>query len=221
MQIHADRSQRTVLYHPSLPWQPSPLPGVLRRMLEREGDEIARATSVVRYEAGARFDRHTHALGEEFFVLEGDFNDEHGRYEAGAYVRNPPGSSHAPWSEGGCVLFVKLRQMDPEDTERVVIATRSAPWFAGQKPGLSVMPLSQTGVESTALVRWAPGTRFVPHRHYGGEEILVLEGVFEDEHARYPAGTWIRSPHLSQHHPYSTEGCTIWVKTGHLMPLHA
>ncbi|MEM8617794.1 MAG: cupin domain-containing protein, partial [Pseudomonadota bacterium] len=44
----------------------------------------------------------------------------------------------------------------------------------------------------------------------------VLEGTFEDEHGTYPAGTWIRSPHMSQHKPWSDEGCLIYVKTGHL-----
>ena len=52
---------------------------------------------------------------------------------------------------------------------------------------------------------------------YGGEEIYVVDGVFEDEHGRYPAGSWIRSPHMSLHQPFSKEGCTIFVKTGHLL----
>ena len=79
------------------------------------------------------------------------------------------------------------------------------------------MPLHEFRTEHTALVRWAPGTYFNPHRHYGGEEILVVEGVFEDEHGRYPAGSWLRSPHLSMHKPFSKEGCIILVKTGHLL----
>lgn len=49
------------------------------------------------------------------------------------------------------------------------------------------------------------------------KEILVLSGVFEDEYGSYPAGTWLRSPHLSRHQPFSRSGCTIYVKTGHLM----
>ena len=53
----------------------------------------------------------------------------------------------------------------------------------------------------TALVRYAPGGAFPEHAHPEGEEILVLEGEFRDEHGRYPEGTWIRSPHLSQHTP--------------------
>jgi len=92
----------------------------------------------------------------------------------------------------------------------------SAPWFPGLVDGLSVLPLSEFGTQHTAMVRWAPGTFFSPHRHYGGEEIFVVDGVFEDEHGRYPTGTWIRGPHLSQHQPFSREGCLILVKTGHL-----
>ena len=60
-------------------------------------------------------------------------------------------------------------------------------------------------------------TRFPRHVHKLGEEMLVLDGVFENEHGRYPAGTWIRSPHLSMHTPFSNDGCAIFVKTGHLL----
>jgi anti-sigma factor ChrR (cupin superfamily) len=83
--------------------------------------------------------------------------------------------------------------------------------------GLTVMPLSEFGTSHTAMVRWAPETYFNPHRHYGGEEIFVVEGVFSDEHGSYSTGSWIRSPHLSQHKPFSVEGCLILVKTGHLL----
>ena len=111
---------------------------------------------------------------------------------------------------------MKLRQFDPADQETVRIQTHDIQFFPGQVPGLSVFPLHNHGGVSSALVRWAPGTRFLPHTHWGGEEILVLEGTFQDEHGDYPAGTWIRSPHLSRHHPFSTEGCLIYVKVGHL-----
>lgn len=84
-------------------------------------------------------------------------------------------------------------------------------------PGLKVTSLHQGLIKHTALVRWAPETRFNPHTHVGGEEILVLEGVFRDEHGSYPAGTWIRSPHMSHHRPFTgPEGATILVKVGHL-----
>lgn len=216
--LHADITQRLVIDQASLPWVDSPVQGVSRRMLERVGAEVARATSVVRYAPGSSFHRHTHELGEEILVLNGMFSDETGDYGPGCYLKNPPGSTHAPWSPTGCTLFVKLRHLDPADQLAVAVDTRIASWFPGLVSGLSVLPLSSFGTQNTAMVRWAPGTRFQAHRHFGGEEIYVVEGVFEDEQGRYPAGTWLRSPHLSAHQPFSTEGCTIFVKTGHLAP---
>ncbi len=217
MQINTDLSQKLAVNCGDLPWLASPQKGVERVMLERDGDEIARATSLVRYAPKSSFSGHQHDLGEEFLVLEGEFQDEHGQYSAGTYVKNPPGSSHTPFADTGCTLFVKLRYLDPLDDERVVINTHASSWFAGMVPGLTVLPLSSFGTTSTALVRWAPGTYFNPHRHFGGEEIFVIDGVFEDEHGRYRKGTWLRSPHMSAHKPFSVEGCTIFVKTGHLL----
>ena len=190
--------------------------GVARRKLDRIGDEVARATSLVRYDPGSAFSEHTHGGGEEFFVLEGTFQDEHGDYPAGTYVRNPVGSAHTPGSAEGCVIFVKLHQFDPTDQAQFSVDTRREPFRPGAVPGLSVLPLHSFAGESCALVRWAPGTMFQPHKHWGGEEILVLEGVFSDEHGDYPAGTWLRNPHGSLHTPFSTPGCLIYVKTGHL-----
>jgi anti-sigma factor ChrR (cupin superfamily) len=219
MQIHADLSQRVVVASQALPWVDSPMPGVQRRMLERDGEEVARATSIVRYAPDSHFSAHTHGGGEEFFVLEGVFSDEYGDYPAGTYVRNPVGSKHTPFSQEGCTILVKLWQMQPEDQMRVAIATPQAPWLPGQVEGLQVMPLHAYGTEQVALVKWAPGTQFQPHSHWGGEEIFVLEGVFEDELGMYPQGTWIRNPSGSRHTPFSQEGCLIYVKTGHLMGL--
>ena len=217
VQIHADETERCVVNSEQLDWLASPQSQVQRRLLARDGGEVARATSIVRYAPGARFTAHLHALGEEILVLEGTLSDELGDYGPGSYLKNPPGSSHAPYSVDGCTLFVKLRHLQPQDSERVVVDTRNARWRQGMVAGLTVLPLSEFGTTHTALVRWAPGTFFNPHRHYGGEEIFVVEGVFEDEHGRYPQGCWIRSPHLSQHQPFSREGCLILVKTGHLL----
>ena len=216
MQLHSDLSVRVVVDTHDVPWTASPSAGVERRMLERDGGEVARATSVVRYEPGCRFTAHRHDLGEEFLVLSGVFEDEFGRYPAGTYVKNPPGSSHAPGTDEGCVLFVKLRHLQEADTQRVVVDTRATAWRPGLVAGLSVMPLSAFGAAHTALVRWAPGTHFARHTHWGGEEIFVVDGIFEDEHGVYPQGTWLRSPHLSAHEPRSMAGCMIFVKTGHL-----
>ena len=76
MKLNADLGERAAVDSNALPWVPSPLPGVDRRMLERDGIEVARATSLVRYAPGSAFSRHSHALGEEFLVIEGTFSDE-------------------------------------------------------------------------------------------------------------------------------------------------
>ena len=186
-------------------------------MLERDGAETARTTSIVRYAAGACSPSHAHDLGIEIFVLEGIISDEREDYGPDSYLKNAPGSMHAPRSAEGCTLFVKLGHLDVRDRQSVVVNTLKTNWHPGLVPGLAVMPLSSFETQNTALVRWSPETYFSAHRHFGGEEILVIAGVFEDEHGRYPQGTWIRSPHLSLHQPFSKEGCTILVKTGHLI----
>lgn len=216
--LNADFDQRVVVAPATAQsWVASPLPGVQRHMLDRIGGEVARATSVVRYAPHSAFERHTHGGGEEFLVLDGVFSDEHGHYGKGSYVRNPPGSAHTPYSTPGCTLFVKLWQFAPTDVQHVHIDTQQAPWHPGLVPGLRVMPLHEHDGVSSALVQWAPHTRFNAHMHVGGEEILVLEGLFRDEHGAYPAGTWLRNPRGSRHQPYTgAEGALIYVKVGHL-----
>ena len=116
-------------------------------MLERDGDEVARATSIVRYAPNSYFSAHTHDGGEEFFVLDGIFSDEHGDYPAGTYIRNPVGSRHTPFSKDGCTILVKLWQMQPADQQRVAIATQQTSWLPGLSEGLQVMPLHVFGTE--------------------------------------------------------------------------
>jgi anti-sigma factor ChrR (cupin superfamily) len=152
MNINSDYSKRVVINHHDLPWTPTPAAGIERRMLERVGDEVARATSIVRYRPGSKFPVHTHKFGEEILVLEGIFSDETADYPAGTYIMNPLGSSHSPRSETGCTLFVKLRHLGPDQVEREVVNTLAAPWYQGMVPGLNVMPLMQQGIGST-LVR--------------------------------------------------------------------
>jgi anti-sigma factor ChrR (cupin superfamily) len=218
MRLNADFTKRTIIEPKDYHWVDSPMPGVSRMMLDRIGDEVARATSLVKYESDSVFSSHVHGGGEEVLVLDGTFGDEHGLYPAGTYIRNPIGTSHTP-AEGsdGALIFVKLHQFDSGDLEQFVINTHDEPFRPGLIEGLSVLPLHQYKSEQVALVRWAPDTQFNTHRHWGGEEILVLEGTFYDEHGEYPKGTWIRSPHMSQHTPFTrSDGALIYVKTGHL-----
>lgn len=217
MRLHADVSQRVVVQSRDLPWVNSPLPGVRRRMLERDGEEVARATSIVRYAPGSAFSAHRHDGGEEYLVLEGVFSDEHGDFGKGMYVRNPPGSSHTPSSADGCTILVKLRQMGQADQHQIEIdTTNDQAWQAGAGDGLSILPLHRFGNEVVRMVRFAPGTKLKPHDHPGGEEIYVLEGGFADEHGHYAEGSWIRNPPGSGHTALSDEGCLLYIKTGHL-----
>ncbi len=218
MRLNSDFDQRVVIRPEDYEWVPSPMPGVERMMLDRIGDEVARATSLVRYAPNSAFSSHTHGGGEEYLVLDGVFADEHGEYPKGTYVRNPVGTEHTPKiGPDGATIFVKLHQFDAADQDQKAIATSDAQWQPGMVPGLSVLPLHEYGTERVALVRWDPNTQFNPHQHWGGEEILVLEGTFYDEHGDYQAGSWLRSPHGSQHAPYTKDdGALIYVKTGHL-----
>jgi hypothetical protein len=123
MKLHADMNRKAVVHAAQLDWLASPIAGVERRMLHRLGDEVAQATSLVRYAPGSQFSAHTHSGGEEFLVLEGVFQDEHGDYPAGSYIRNPPLSRHIPGSAIGCTIFVKLWQFDPQDRRHVIVHT--------------------------------------------------------------------------------------------------
>lgn len=214
--LNMNFSERVVIDTQQQPWLPSPAQGVWRKPLEREAKESGHTSSIVKYDAGSQFATHKHPLGEEIFVLEGVFSDENGDYPAGSYLRHPPGSQHAPFSHEGCVILVKLNQFDPRDLDVVKINTQQTEWLQGIG-GLQVMPLHEFEHEHTALVKWPKGETFQPHRHFGGEEILVLSGKFQDELGEYPRHTWIRSPHMSGHFPFVEEETIILVKTGHLL----
>ncbi|MDC0644906.1 cupin domain-containing protein [Alphaproteobacteria bacterium] len=217
-ELNANFSEKVVIRPKDYKWESSPMPGVDRMKLDRIGDEVARATSLVRYVPNSSFSPHQHSGGEEIFVLEGVFGDEHGMYPAGSYIRNPIGTAHQPViGEEGATIFVKLHQFKADDQKQFVINTNEATWHPGLVYGLEVMPLHQHDGENIALVKWAPHTVFNPHKHWGGEEILVIKGTFYDEHGEYPEGSWLRSPHMSEHRPYTKDdGALIYVKVGHL-----
>ena len=214
--LNMDFSKQIVINTAEMSWISSPSSGVSRKPLEREFAESGHTSSIVRFDKDSHFPAHTHHLGEEILVLEGVFSDEYGDYGKGSYLRNPPNSSHSPFSKEGCTLFVKLEQFDKRDSKVVRLNTETTPWRQGVG-GLKVMSLHEFEHEHVALVHWPEEEKFQPHRHFGGEEIFVLSGTFKDEHGEYPAGSWLRSPHLSAHDPYVDEETLIWVKTGHLL----
>ncbi len=213
--MHANLNERAVVATQAQPWLATADGEGACKPLDSRADG-AGTTSLLQVPPGAGFALPGGGLGEEILVLDGTLADARGAWGAGAYLRNPPGSDAALRSGTGCVLFIKRLAFDADDAAAVRLDTASMTWRPGLVPGLSVLPLHEHAGEHTALVRWQPETFFQNHAHFGGEEILVLDGVFEDEFGRYPAGSWLRSPHLSRHQPFSREGCTIFVKVGHL-----
>ena len=215
MLIHADFSRRAIVTPDQHQWVPSPQAGVERVMLDRLGEEKARATSIVRYAPDSHFPRHLHPGGEEIFVLTGTFSDEDGHYAAGWYVRNPPGSSHQPFSIEGATIFVKLWQMQPSDRHTVRIDTRDpASWQ--RQAWREVCPLFSDGIEQVRLQRLAPGeTVFVASAN--SAELLVLDGSVVIGGQAYERDSWIRLPEGDFPEITATApGATVYLKTGHL-----
>lgn len=217
--LHADRSRPALVEAGRLEWLPSPEPGVERRMLERSGDEVALATTVVRYAPRSHFPAHSHALGEEFLVLEGTFSDEDGDYPPGTYVRNPPGSRHAPFSREGCVILVKLRQMTFGESERVRVFVGDRRWIFGCDSGVDRALLYANRGISVELVRLAARSELSARRVAGGEEWFVIEGeVFSARDPRAPLSRWTWSRDASAEQPAirTATGALLWIKRGHL-----
>ena len=217
MRINADFSQRVVVRAQEVDWVASPMAGVERKMLDRIGDEVARATTIVRYAPQSAFSPHTHDGGEEFFVLEGVFSDEHGDFPAGSYIRNPPTSSHTPGSEEGCTILVKLHQFDPADRTHVRIATQKLQGVLdAERSGVRVSPLFADARELVRIEEWAPNAEVslpVP----GGLEVFVLEGGFSEGGDQLGVYDWLRLPPGAVLNAVALNGgARIWVKTGHL-----
>src|SRR5215470_15745597 len=145
--INGDLSVRVAIDTAAMDWSPSPSGSVWRKRVHLVGpSESGQVTSVVRYEPRSTFHVHDHPDGEEILVLDGVFSDEHGNWPAGTYLLNPEGFRHAPFSRGGCVLFVKLRQFPGRSREHLAITIDSVPWQPGARPGTDVRFLySQAG----------------------------------------------------------------------------
>lgn len=209
MRLRADFSLPESVAFDSSGWIASPAGGVDRFMLDRIGDEVARATSLVRYAPGSRFPTHAHELGEEFIVLNGVFSDESGDFAQGAYVRNPPGTSHAPWTDDGCVIFVKLRQFDPHDLNPVSVKIAVD---ASGKSRQVLHSFQSEVVDAVALSR-SQGTMTWTAPH-GGVEIFLLAGHPTVNEKACSPWHWLRFPEGAL---IAIEGdCQFFRKQGHL-----
>ncbi|MGR3623653.1 cupin domain-containing protein [Pseudophaeobacter sp.] len=214
MDLHADFDKRALVHAAKEPWQPSPMPGVERRMLDRIGAEVARATTIVRYAPGSHFSPHTHTGGEEFIVLEGVFQDEHGDYPAGTYVRNPPTTAHTPRSDQGCTIFVKLWQFDAQD--RTQFRKDMGAGLGPITDGIATAELHQDARETVRYHQINPGSPLQINA-LGGLELLVLAGSLVESGDTLEQGSWLRLPERQPLDATAGEdGAKIWIKTGHL-----
>ncbi|MEE9320851.1 MAG: cupin domain-containing protein [Granulosicoccus sp.] len=217
MRLNANFAERAVVHAERLPWVASPVIGVDRRMLDRIGDEVARATSIVRYAPGSAFSPHVHTGGEEFLVLEGVFQDEHGDYPVGSYIRNPPQTSHTPASIAGCTIFVKLWQFNPDDRTSVHVDTALADWQRDKtRSGVETIMLHEDEQEHVCLENWSAGLR-IELCASGGLELLVLDGGFEYSGDVFVVNSWLRMPSDSLSTvEVGEQGAKVWIKRGHL-----
>lgn len=215
MHLNADFRQRALVRFEESDWVASPIPGVRRRMLDRIGEEVARATSIVRFDPGSAFSPHTHDGGEEYLVLEGTFQDEDGDFPTGFYVRNPPTSSHRPAARDGATILVKLHQFDPDDRTQVQIDSGAANW-SQTAPGVEALQLHKDDREYVAMERWAPGTNKSLDAS-GGLEVFIIAGSLSDGTDTLARWDWLRLPVGSKFAATAgPEGAHLWFKTGHL-----
>lgn len=217
MRINDDLRQPVIVHAAKLDWIPSPAAGVDRRMLFRIGDEVARATSIVRYAHGSAFPRHTHSGGEEIVVLEGTFQDEHGEYPAGSYFRNPPGTSHIPASEDGCTIFVRLWQFRAGDQTQIVRQPGEGDEASPRKGATSAVVLFDDGHERVSLEDWAVGGN-VTVENERGLEFLVLSGELSVGGETLEAQGWGRLPAgMDLIATAGHQGARIWIKDAPLL----
>ncbi|KVK88947.1 anti-sigma factor [Burkholderia cepacia] len=212
MLVNADLSRWATVTPREYQWVASPQAGVERVMLDRLGDEDARATSIVRYAPHSFFPQHRHPGGEEILVLSGVFSEEATHYPAGWYLRNPPGSSHRPSSRDGAIIFVKLRQMLSDEDRSVRIDTRNpASWQ--RRDDREVCPLFSNDIEQVCLLRLGPKEGVLAESGRSAE-LLVLAGEVVIGGVSYARGSWIRPPRGER--PIITAGArgtTFYLKT--------
>lgn len=217
MRINDDFTQPVIMHGSTIDWVPSPAPGVERRMLFRIGDEKARATSIVRYKPGSAFDRHVHTGGEEFLVLDGVFQDDEGDYPAGSYVRNPPGSSHAPAAKDGAIIFVRLWQFRVHDAQQILRLPGEGDTVTPRKGAAKARVLFDDGYEEVRLEDWNPNAP-VYVENTKGLELLVVSGSITVDSEELIAQDWLRLPpgaHLEV--KTGDDGARVWMKLAPLL----
>jgi quercetin dioxygenase-like cupin family protein len=212
MRINTDLTTPVTVHAGALDWVASPAAGVDRKMLYRRGDEVARATSLVRYAPGSAFPAHVHSGGEEILVLDGTFQDEHGDYPAGSYFRNPPGTSHSPAAADGCTIFVRLWQYREGDAVQIVRRPGEGDPTPLRPGATFARILFDDGAERVTLEDWAPGA-LVSVPNPSGLELLVISGGLVTAGETLVSQSWRRLPAgQSLEAALGAEGARVWIK---------
>lgn len=222
--LNGDMTVRAVMDTRETNWTASPSGTVMRKRLHLVGaPESGQVTSFVRYLPGSSFPEHDHPEGEEIFVVKGTFSDHLGDAHEGTHLLNPEGFRHAPFSEPGCLILVKLRQYDGDGRPYRRTMTRDMPWRKTAAPGVEQKILFEDHrfPDVTSLERWAPAATAEPRELPGGAEVFVIEGAFEDAMGRYASGVWLRLPAGSMLEARTENGCVIYLKTGALHTLRS
>ena len=211
-ELHHDFNQRVHVELGRQPWQDSPAAGVQRKRIELIGTEQPKLTTLVRFAPGSHFDEHSHDGGEELYILSGVFSDASGDYPAGTYVRNPPGTKHAPYTQQGCTLFVKLRQFQPGDQQQFAINIHDNQWEYSHHYNIRQLSLHQFGDEAVRLLRINAGGQIKPTLYPHGIEIFVIDGSLIDDCGYYAEWDWVRYPRGTQLSLSSHTGCLIYMR---------
>ena len=214
--LNDDIARPVVVDTASMDWEASPSPTVWRKRLDRVGPaEAGRVTSVVRYDPGGGFHAHPHPGGEEILVLDGVFSDRTGDYPAGSYLLNPEGFEHSPFSEEGCLLFVKLRQYPGLGRRRIAIGTDRMAWEPAGAVGVTQKTLYRAAgrPETVRLLRIEAGAG-LGLDGTGGTEAFVMEGRLEAGGAELGPGGWLRHPAGMATTFRASTACALYLKAG-------
>lgn len=203
--MNSNYEKRALINTANMQWKENSK-NVLKKLLSLKDNE---ETSLIKLNENSILNQNSKINSVEIFVLEGTYINQYGEFSEGTYLKLSEENESLVKTDTTCVIFRKTNHFTNE--QKIIVNTKTSQWLKGQG-NLEVMPLDI----QTALVKWPKDEKFIPHKHFGGEEIFVLTGIFMDEHGQYPKGSWIRSPHLSAHFPYVEEETIIFVKTGHL-----
>lgn len=202
--MNSDYERRALIDTNTIQWEETN--NIQKKILSIKDKE---ETSLIKLDEASILSETSKINSVEIYVLEGTYINEYGEFKEGSYLEFPEEDEAKVKSKEGFTIFRKTNHFI--SSGNTVVDTNTSQWHAGHG-NLEVMSLG----DRAALVKWPKGERFISHRHWGGEEIFVLSGKFIDEYGEYPKGSWIRSPHLSEHFPYVEEETIIFVKTGHL-----